>query len=83
MAKPLRMTVHGNTALRERGIELRWVETAISQPDWTALDPHPDRTRAFKIIPERDRRILRVVYAETLSEIRLITAFFDRDAKKP
>jgi hypothetical protein len=83
MAKPLRMTVHGDTALRERGIKLRWVETAISQPDWTTLDPRPDRMRAFKTIPERDGRILRVVYAETVTEIRLITAFFDRNAKKP
>lgn len=75
-------TPHCKTALHERGIDERWVEATLMFPDWTASDPRPDRTRAFKAIPERQGRFLRVVYAETPMEIRVITAFFDRDAKK-
>ncbi len=82
-SKSIVLTPHASTALRERGIDERWVEAALARPDWTALDPCPGRTRVFKAIPEREGRVLRVVYTETAAEIRVITAFFDRDAKKP
>lgn len=76
-------TAHGKTSLQERRIDVRWVESTVARPDWTAPDPHPDRIRAFKSIPEHENRILRVVSAQTAEEIRVITVFFDRDAEKP
>jgi hypothetical protein len=81
--KPLKFTPRALTALAERTIEKRWAEDAMLYPDWVEPDSSPERKRAFKAIPLAENRILRVVYAEQDDEIRIITVFFDRDAKKP
>jgi hypothetical protein len=82
-AQTLTFTAHALNMLSERNIERAWVEAALDQPDWTEMDPSPDRHRAFKAVPEARSRILRVVYVDAPEEIRVITAFFDRNAKKP
>ncbi len=74
---------HALTMLQERHIERAWVEAALGRPDWIETDPTRDRLRAFKVIPLAGNRILRVVYVETEAEIRVITVFFDRNAKNP
>jgi hypothetical protein len=79
----LNFTAHALMALSTRQLEREWVERTLAEPDWWASDPQPDRMRAFKAIPERENRTLRVVYTHTGKEIRVITAFFDRDAKRP
>ena len=81
--KLLKFTPHALTALGERAIEQQWAEDAVFVPDWVEVDPSPDRRRAFKAIPSAGNRILRVVYAESVAEIRIITVFFDRNAKRP
>jgi len=81
--KKVTFSPHALTTLSSRGIEREWAERTLFDPDWTATDPLADRMRMFKAIPERNGRILRVVYAESPSEIRVITVFFDRNAKKP
>ena len=56
---------HAKEMLVERGIVSEWVERTILNPDAVENDPkHPDRRRAFKALPERDGRVLRVVYVE-------------------
>jgi hypothetical protein len=77
------LTAHSRTSLQERGIEERWVVKTLDNPDWKEPDPRPDCVRAFRTISEQNNRILRAVYVETPQEIRVITAFFDRDAKRP
>lgn len=53
---------HASEMLGSRGIEREWVERAILAPDDSEPDPkHADRTRAYKRLPERDGRVLRVV----------------------
>ena len=37
----------------------------------------------FRAIPEYENRVLRVACLETAAEIRILTAFFDRKAKRP
>jgi hypothetical protein len=74
---------HAENMLSERGIERSWVERTLSSPEWTEPDPRPERRRAFSSISEAGGRILRAVYAETGGEIRVITVFFDRNAKRP
>jgi hypothetical protein len=67
---------------KERGIELNWIEEAVRNPAWR----EPDRARAerrFRPIAERGGRILRIVCTETDTEVRVITAFFDRNARSP
>ena len=70
---------HAKEMLAERGIESEWVERAILNPDAIESDPkHPDRLRAFKALPERDGRVLRVVYVGSGEAYRVITLFLDR-----
>lgn len=72
-------TQHAIQMLAERNIERDWVERTILQPDATEPDDkHPDRWRAFRGVPERDGRVLRVVYASSCSTYRLITLFLGR-----
>jgi hypothetical protein len=72
-------TRHAAAMLIERNIERKWVERALREPDATEPDPrHPNTFRSFRMIPERDNRILRVVYTENAEEFRVITTFLDR-----
>ncbi len=84
MEKPLRYTTHCETVMAERQIDREWVEQTVRDPDWWALDPSgPPTERRFRRIPQRDNRVLRVVCLESKTEIRIITAFFDRNAREP
>ncbi|MBI3702728.1 MAG: DUF4258 domain-containing protein [Rhizobiales bacterium] len=72
-------TQHAETMLAERSIERQWVDRTVAEPD--AIEPDPERNnvfRAFRSIPEHQGRVLRVVYALSGNQIRIITAFFDR-----
>ncbi len=74
---------HARTAITEREIDPAWVERTVVQPDIVEPDPsHPDRVRAFRAIPERDGRVLRVVYVQTGDDKRIITVFFDRGRRR-
>ena len=70
---------HAETMLAERRIEREWVDRTLHRPDEVRTDLTRENTlRAFRSIPERDGRVLRVVYSQDETEIRVITAFFDR-----
>lgn len=72
-------TNHALAMLTEREIEQSWVERAILEPEAIEPDPkHPERMRAFRRVPERDGRVLRVVYVYEGSDHRIITLFLDR-----
>ena len=80
--KPIRLTQHAETVMRERELSLEWIEAAAGSPGWTEPDPRdPSIERRFRIIPERDGRVLRVACVETAGEIRIVSAFFDRRAR--
>lgn len=82
--KPLSWSEHAEDSLGERELERDWIEQTARDPDWTAPDrQHPDRKKRFKAIPAYDNRILRVVVVESPTEIRIVTAFFDRKARRP
>lgn len=82
--KPLRYTRHALDALAERELRTEWVELAARQPEWREPDPDDDVVeRRFLTIPERGDRILRVAVVETPKEIRILTAFLDRRARRP
>jgi hypothetical protein len=81
--KPLRYTVHAEDAIAERELDRMWVEAAVRQPEWSHPDPRrPGVERRFRSIPEYGGRVLRVACLETADEIRIITLFFDRDARR-
>ncbi len=80
----IKYTLHAETAIRERGLDKAWVEKVARTPEWREDDPsNPDVERRFGAIPERGDRILRVVIVETLDQIRILSAFFDRRARRP
>jgi hypothetical protein len=73
------LTRHAEDMLSERNIKRAWVEAAIRNPDVLEQDPHrPGVMRAFRSIPERDDRMLRVAYVSDGSSCRVLTVFFDR-----
>jgi hypothetical protein len=66
--------------LVERKIEASWVELAIREPEAVEPDPlRPGVLLAFRRVPERGGRFLRVVYVQDSNLIRVLTAFFDRN----
>lgn len=82
--KPLQFTKHAENAIMERELEQTWIEKVTREPEWSRPDPRRlGVERRFRTIPEFGGRVLRVVCLETADEIRILTAFFDRDARKP
>jgi uncharacterized DUF497 family protein len=82
--KPIRDPAHAPTAMRERELEVNWIEWTVYEPDWVQPDPaHTGVERRFKTVAEREGRVLRVAVVETSEEIRIVTAFLDRRARKP
>lgn len=80
---PLRFSVHVRDVMSERQIEDEWVQRAVTEPEWVEADPtDPRLVRAFRAIAERDGRILRVVYRPDGESVFVITAFFDRGARR-
>jgi uncharacterized DUF497 family protein len=84
MKKPLRYSHHAETVMRERQLLKDWVEVTVRRPLWTEPDPAGNGTeRRFAAVAERNGRYLRVVCVETADEIRIISAFLDRGARRP
>ena len=83
MLKKITLTAHAQIRLSIRHIALDWVEAAVRQPDWTEADLiDSEIERRFRAIPQFGERILRVACVETETTIRVITAVFDRNARR-
>jgi hypothetical protein len=69
--------------LQERQFDPKWIERIARDPDW--IEPEPDDAtleRRFGGVEEAEGRILRVVCAETETEIRILSVMFDRNARQ-
>lgn len=76
-------THHAAEVMAEREVSAEWVERTLAAPEADEPDPtDPTLRRAFLAIPERDGRVLRVVYSKDAEGFRVITAFFDRGRRK-
>jgi hypothetical protein len=72
-------TRHAEAMLVERGIDIAWVVRTLATPVTTEADPNAaHRMRAFAPVPERDGRILRVVYETDGDVVTVVTCFLDR-----
>lgn len=81
--KPITYSLHAMTALRRRGLAPEWVEAAVHEPEWTEPEPaDPRAERRFKVLRERDGRVVRVVVAETEKSTHIVTTFLDRRARQ-
>lgn len=73
-------TQNARAQIALRALDPAWMERTILAPDASETDPrHPDRTRAFRAVPEREGRLLRVVFVvRSPSTFPINTAFLDR-----
>ena len=73
------LSTHAAMVMAEREIPEEWVARVPSNPERAARDASdPALLHALGRIPERDDRVLRVVYNETTHPYRIVTAYFDR-----
>ncbi|GBE44872.1 MAG TPA: DUF4258 domain-containing protein [Rhizobiales bacterium] len=83
MPKKLILTAHARERLQSRKIKLEWVEGTVRTPDWSEADPDdPGIERRFRAIRQFGGRTLRVACVETGTTIRVISAMFDRSARR-
>jgi hypothetical protein len=79
----IRLTKHAEEAIGVRSIAFNWIEETVSLPDFVKVDPHHrNRTRPYKAIAECGGRVLRVVHRAEGDDIVIITAHFDRGARR-
>ncbi len=76
-------TDHAREMLIERGIEEDWVIRTLRDPDVLENDPKREgRVRAFRAVPEREERVLRVVFERSGSTYHVVTCFLDRGRRR-
>jgi hypothetical protein len=79
----VQFTLHAQRQLVERDLDRTWVEAVLAFPEWTEPDPrHAGRWRAYRKVPERDDRVLRVVYEIVGPDTVVVSAFLDRTAER-
>lgn len=79
--KPVVLSKHAQDMIDEREIPPQWAEHVLRNPVFEEPElHHPGAVRAYAPIAAFGNRVLRVVYYDTGTEIRVITLFFDRRA---
>jgi len=79
--KPIFLSKHAQVMVDERSIDPQWIEHVLRNPVFEEPDPrHLGAVRAYAPIAAFGNRVLRVVYYDSGTEIRVITLFFDRRA---
>lgn len=81
--KRILLSKHAQDMVHERGVPLDWIEHVLQNRVFEEPDrQHPGAIRAYAPISAFGNRMLRVVYYDTGSAIRVITLFFDRRATR-
>ena len=81
--KKLVFTHHAEEKLLRQGLRREWIESTARHPLWSEPDPFDAEVeRRFGPIEAFGSRILRVAVVETEAHIRVISAFFDRGARR-
>lgn len=74
---------HAIDMMKERGLDRSWIERTVTTPESEEPDAtHPERVRAYRSVPERDGRMLRVVYVPMEEGAHVVTAFLDRKRRR-
>ena len=77
------LTKHAETVLKERGIQLDWLERILLNPIQQHMDlTDPVLKHAIGPIVENGDRLLRVIYNDSVNPMRIVTAYFDRTLRK-
>jgi hypothetical protein len=78
-SKNLFFSLHALGVLEERQIAKDWVQRVVDRPALILADrADPELAHALAPIPEREGRVLRVVYNRDVDPVRVVTAYFDR-----
>ena len=73
------LSKHAETAVTQRGISVEWVARVLARPQRTEPDRDDANLRhASGRVAEREGRVLRVVYNDTVVPWRVVTVYFDR-----
>ena len=73
------LTEHAVVVLRERQIHQEWGRMVLEHPRLRLPDPQdPALFHAVAPIPEREDRVLKVVYNGKTKPWRVVSAYFDR-----
>ena len=76
------LTLHAMGVIEERQIALEWIARVVAEPALLLADQtDPSLVHAFGRGPEREGRVLRVVYNPGADYVLVVTAFFDRSMK--
>jgi Domain of unknown function (DUF4258) len=75
---------HAREKLMDRPeIRLERIVETVAAPHWTHPDDDPTLLRSFKVILAFGGRVLRVVSRQDDADVVVVTAFFDRGARRP
>jgi hypothetical protein len=81
--KPLILTKQAQDMVNEREIPLDWIKRVLDAPVFEEPDTtHMGAIRAYAPIAEFGDRMLRVVYYDSGTLVRVITLHFDRRATR-
>lgn len=78
----VRLSKHIVDEMTGRGISLAYIEATLASPDRRTADPNPGLTRSYRAIAEFGGRILRVVHRPDSAGVFVVTATWDRGAKR-
>lgn len=78
--KPIRYSEHARIKTAARGVEANDVARIVEAPLWRETEPaDPTVERRFGMVGER---VLRIAVRETPNETLIVTAVFDRGARR-
>lgn len=76
------LTAHAETVIFSRSISREWISRVLNNPQRIEQDKSdPELRHALGCVPERENRVLRVVYNDAVHPRRVVTAYFDRSQK--
>lgn len=83
LAMALILRRHAELRMHQHGIALAWVDLTIHQPAHVEPCPRdPSLRGAWRRIPQRGNRVLRVVWRPAGGNAVVVSVFFDRGAQR-
>jgi uncharacterized DUF497 family protein len=76
------LTEHAKEALTKRRVASEWLERTLANPQFVQPDPTDSSLEhRLAVIPEHGDRVLRVIVNTSVTPLRVVTLYFDRNMK--
>ena len=76
------LTEHAKEAMAKRRIAAEWLERTLANPQRVETDVKDAALEhRLALIPEHGNRVLRVIVNTSLTPLRVVTLYFDRNMK--